>query len=172
MKFGLHLGTRGAAMDPAGLITIAKRAEELGFGHLGLSDHVVLTEHVTTPYPYTKNRKWFAQDTGECLDQLTALSFVAAATTDIRLLTSVMVLPHRHPILSAKMLATIDHLSGGRLTVGVGAGWMREEIELLGAPSYERRGARSAQRLKVILSSFLMFSLLPSRCSSLVLRSG
>lgn len=143
MKFGLHLGTRGAAMDPAGLITIAKRAEELGFGHLGLSDHVVLTEHVTTPYPYTKNRKWFAQDTGECLDQLTALSFVAAATTDIRLLTSVMVLPHRHPILSAKMLATIDHLSGGRLTVGVGAGWMREEIELLGAPSYERRGQLS-----------------------------
>ena len=140
MRFGLHLGTRGAAMDPTGLCTIAKRAEALGFNHLGLSDHVVLAEHVNSPYPYTKSRKWFAQDTGECLDQLTALSFVAGGTTSIRLLTSVMVLPHRHPVLTAKMLGTIDHLSRGRLTVGVGVGWMAEEIALLGAPTFEGRG--------------------------------
>lgn len=140
MEFGLHLGTRGAAMDPAGLAALAERAESLGFTHLGISDHVVLADKVDSPYPYTKTGKWFAQDTGECLDQLTTLAYVAARTSTLRLLTSVMVLPHRHAVLTAKMLATIDHLSSGRLTVGVGVGWMAEEIALLGAPTFERRG--------------------------------
>ena len=140
MRFGLHAGTRGAAMDPDGLVAIAQKAEALGFSHFGLSDHVVIATEVNSPYPYTKSRKWFAHDTGECLDQLTALAFVAAATSTLRLLTSVMVLPHRPPVLTAKMLGTIDHLSRGRLTVGVGVGWMAEEIALLNAPPFERRG--------------------------------
>lgn len=140
MQFGLHAGTRGAAMDPDGLLTIARRAEALGFTHLGLSDHVVIAREVNSPYPYTKTGKWFAQDSGECLDQLTALAFVAAGTTTLRLLTSVMVLPHRPVVLTAKMLTTIDHLSRGRLTVGVGVGWMEEEIIALGAPTFKGRG--------------------------------
>ena len=69
------------------------------------------------------------------------LGFLAAKTARLRLLTSVMVLPHRNPVHTAKILATIDVLSGGRLTVGCGAGWMREEFEALGAPPYEERGA-------------------------------
>lgn len=140
MKFGLHCGTRGAAMDPDGLLAIARKAEELGFVHLGLSDHVVIATDVNSPYPYTKSGKWFAHDTGECLDQLTTLAFVAAGTSRLRLLTSVMVLPHRPAILTAKMLATIDHLSRGRLTVGVGVGWMAEEIALLTDVAFKRRG--------------------------------
>ncbi len=140
MKFGLHCGTRGAAMDPEGLVAIAKRAEAAGFTHLGLSDHVVIATEVDSPYPYTKSQKWFAHDSGECLDQLTTLAFVAAATSTLRLLTSVMVLPHRPAMLTAKMLATIDHLSRGRLTVGVGVGWMAEEIALLHDVPFKRRG--------------------------------
>jgi len=140
MRFGLHAGTRGAAMDPDGLLAIARKAEEFGFTHLGLSDHVVIATDVNSPYPYTKSGKWFAQDSGECLDQLTALAFVAAGTSTLRLLTSVMVLPHRPPVLTAKMLGTIDHLSRGRLTVGVGVGWMAEEIAILDAPTFKHRG--------------------------------
>jgi probable F420-dependent oxidoreductase len=75
------------------------------------------------------------------LEQLTTLSFLAHATSSVRLLTSVMVLPHRSPVLTAKMLASIDVLSMGRLNVGCGVGWMREEFEALGAPPYDERGA-------------------------------
>jgi len=140
MKIGLHVGTRGAALDPDALLTIARKTEELGFSHLGFSDHLVIANQVDSPYPYTKSRVWFAQDSGDCLDQLTTLAFVAAGTNSLRLLTSVMVIPHRPPMLTAKMLATADILSRGRVTVGIGAGWMEEEINLLGAPTFKRRG--------------------------------
>jgi probable F420-dependent oxidoreductase len=140
MKFGLHLGTRGPAAEPDTLIAIARKAEAAGFTHLGFSDHVVIATKVESVYPYTQTGQWFAQDTGVCLEQITTLSFVAAATTRIRLLTSVMVLPHRHPVLAAKMLATADVLSKGRVTAGLGVGWMAEELALLGAPPFEARG--------------------------------
>ena len=140
MKIGLHVGTRGAVLESDALLLIARKTEELGFSHLGFSDHLVIANDVRSPYPYTKSRVWFAQDSGDCLDQLTTLAFVAGGTKSLRLLTSVMVIPHRPPILTAKMLATADILSRGRLTVGIGAGWMEEEINLLGAPTFKRRG--------------------------------
>tara|TARA_Y100000588_G_scaffold39992_1_gene38224 strand:+ start:1961 stop:2914 length:954 start_codon:yes stop_codon:yes gene_type:complete len=143
MEFGLHLGVRGPAAEPDSLKVIATEAENLGFTHLGFSDHVVIAENVDSPYPYTKSGRWFAEDSGECLEQITTLGFVAAATTKIRLLTSVMVLPHRPPILTAKMLDTVDILSKGRLTIGLGVGWMAEEISLLNGPEFKDRGPAS-----------------------------
>jgi probable F420-dependent oxidoreductase len=148
VEFGLHLGTRGPAASPDSLLAIARRAEELGFLHLGLSDHVVIAATVDTEYPYTKSGAWFAEDTGVCLEQVTTLGFVAAATTRLRLLSSVMVLPHRPPLLAAKMLATVDVLSKGRLTVGAGVGWMAEELALLAAPPFKARGAASDEYIQ------------------------
>jgi probable F420-dependent oxidoreductase len=143
MKFGLHFGSRGVAGDPDTLRAIAQKAEALGYEHFGMSDHVIVATEVESSYPYSKTGKFFAQDTGISLEQVTALSFVAAATSRIRLLTSVLVLPHRHPVLAAKMLATVDVLSKGRLTVGVGVGWMSEEIALLGGPPFPERAKAS-----------------------------
>lgn len=143
MKFGLHFGSRGIAGDPDTLKAIARKAEELGYEHFGMSDHVVVATEVDSAYPYSASGKFFAQDTGVSLEQVTALGFVAAATERIRLLTSVLVLPHRHPVLAAKMLATVDVLSKGRLTVGVGVGWMAEEIALLGGPPFAERAPAS-----------------------------
>ena len=143
MKFGLHFGSRGVAGDPDSLRTIAKKAEYLGFEHFGMSDHVIVATEVNSAYPYSETGKFFAQDTGVSLEQITALSYVASATDRIRLLTSVMVLPHRHPVLAAKMLATVDILSKGRLTAGVGVGWMAEEIALLGGPPFKDRAVAS-----------------------------
>lgn len=143
MQFGLHLGIRGPAADPDSLRVIAAEAEALGFTHLGFSDHVVIADTVDSPYPYTKDGRWFAEDSGECLEQITTLGYVAATTSKIRLLTSVMVLPHRPAVLAAKMLNTVDVLSKGRLTVGIGVGWMAEEIALLSGPPFEARGAAS-----------------------------
>ena len=78
--------------------------------------------------------------TGQCLEQLATLNFLAGCTKRVRLLTSVMVVPHRQPVLAAKMLATADILSGGRIIVGCGAGWMKEEFEAVGAPDFKERG--------------------------------
>src|SRR5665647_481486 len=128
MKFGLHFGSRGVAGEPDSLRTVAQTAEALGYEHFGMSDHVIVATEVNSSYPYSKTGKFFAQDTGVSLEQVTALSFVAASTSRIRLLTSVLVLPHRQPVLCAKMLSTVDTLSKGRLTCGVGVGWMAEEI--------------------------------------------
>ena len=143
MKFGLHFGSRGVAGDPDTLRAVAQKAEALGYEHFGMSDHVIVATEVESAYPYSKTGKFFAQDTGISLEQVTALSFVAATTSRIRLLTSVLVLPHRHPMLAAKMLATVDVLSKGRLTVGVGVGWMAEEIALLGGPPFAERAKAS-----------------------------
>lgn len=143
MKFGLHFGSRGVMGQPDSLKAVARTAESLGFEHFGMSDHVVVATGVDSVYPYSESGKFFAQDTGVSLEQVTALSFVASATDRIRLLTSVMVLPHRHPVLAAKMLATVDVLSKGRLTAGVGVGWMAEEIALLGGPPFADRAAAS-----------------------------
>jgi probable F420-dependent oxidoreductase len=148
MKFGLHFGSRGVAGDPDSLKSIAQKAETLGYEHFGMSDHVIVATEVDSPYPYSKTGKFFAQDTGISLEQITALSFVAAATDRIRLLTSVMVLPHRHPVLSAKMLTTVDVLSKGRLTAGVGVGWMAEEIALLGGPPFKDRATASDEYIQ------------------------
>ena len=139
----LHFGSRGVAGDPATLTAVAQKADALGYQHFGMSDHVIVATHVESAYPYSESGKFFAQDTGVSLEQVTALSFVAAVTKHIRLLTSVLVLPHRHPVLAAKMLATVDTLSNGRLTVGVGVGWMAEEIALLGGPPFAQRAQAS-----------------------------
>lgn len=140
MKFGMHLGIRGPAAEPDSLTEIACAAEDMGFDYLGFSDHVVIAASVDSVYPYTADGRWFAEDSGECLEQISTICFAAQATNRIRLLTSVMVLPHRPPLLAAKMLTTADVLSKGRLTVGVGVGWMAEEIALLGGPNFAKRG--------------------------------
>jgi probable F420-dependent oxidoreductase len=148
MKYGLHFGSRGTAGEPDSLKAIAKQAEACGFTHFGMSDHVVVATDVASAYPYSETGKFFAQDTGVSLETLTALSFVASATSKIRLLSSVLVLPHRQPVLAAKMLATLDTLSKGRMTVGVGIGWMAEEIALLGGPEFRHRALASEEAVQ------------------------
>jgi probable F420-dependent oxidoreductase len=116
----------------------------MDFGlHVGFNDHVITANAVDSKYPYSETGIWPAADTGTCLEQLMTIAFVAAVTEKIRLLTSVMVLPHRAPVLTAKMLATADVLSNGRLTVGVGIGWMAEEMAALQSPPYDQRAAAS-----------------------------
>lgn len=140
MNIGLMTFSRGACAGRDGYISVAEAADRLGYAFLGANDHVVVPTDVASRYPYTDAGNWPGAAVGECLDQLATLAFVAGCTKRIRLLTSVMVVPHRHPILTAKMLASLDVLSGGRLIVGCGAGWMKEEIDVLGAPPFAERG--------------------------------
>ncbi|MFV0298151.1 MAG: LLM class F420-dependent oxidoreductase [Hyphomicrobiaceae bacterium] len=148
MDFGLHLGTRGAASNPDNLVALARHTDELGLSYLGFSDHVVIARNMSSRYPYAESGDWPAVATGFCLEQLSCLAYAAAITRNIRLLTSVMVVPHRPAVLTAKTLATIDVLSKGRLTVGVGVGWQAEEMAALSSPPYDRRGAASNEYIR------------------------
>ena len=104
-QFGLHFGSRGVAGHPESLTVVARKAEALGYEHFGMSDHVIVATNVESSYPYSETGKFFDQDSGVSLEQVTALGFVAGVTKRIRLLTSVLVLPHRPPVLAAKMLS-------------------------------------------------------------------
>jgi probable F420-dependent oxidoreductase len=141
MEFGFTIPNRGPLARPESITTLARRGEDLGFGLLSVSDHIVVPNEIGSRYPYSETGEFVGGGAGEYLEQLATLSYLAGQTSSARLLTSVLVLPHRSPVLTAKILASIDVLSQGRLTVGVGVGWMREEFEAIGAPPYEERGA-------------------------------
>ena len=141
MEFGFSVPSRGALATPDKIVALAKRGEEMDFEIISVSDHIVIPMSIGSRYPYSESGEYVGGGTGDYLEQLTTLSFLAGHTSKIRLLTGVMVLPHRSPVLAAKMLASIDVLSEGRLIVGCGVGWMREEFEAIGAPPYDERGA-------------------------------
>ena len=140
MDFGVATLTRGALGNRKGYLAAAEAAERLGYGFISVNDHIVVPRDIASRYPYSESGEWAARTAGECLDQLATLAFLAARTERLRLLTSVMVVPQRHPVLTAKMLATIDVLSAGRLIVGCGVGWLKEEFEAVGAPAFAERG--------------------------------
>ena len=147
MEYGFSVPNRGPMATPQDMAALARRGEEMGFGIIIVPDHIVIPASIASRYPYSPSGEYTG--TGECLEQLTTLSFLAGHTSRVRLLSSVMVLPHRSPVLAAKVLATIDVLSQGRLTVGCGVGWMREEFEAIGAPPYEERGRVGDEYVRV-----------------------
>jgi len=112
----------------------------MGFDYATFSDHVVIPTAIAAEYPYSASGEFPSGAIGERHEQLTEIAWLAAKTTRLRLVTSVMVVPHRPAVLTAKILSTIDVLSGGRLTLGIGAGWMREEFEAIDAPDFDARG--------------------------------
>jgi probable F420-dependent oxidoreductase len=149
MEFGCHLPVYGPTATRAVLLGVARRLEALGYDALWVSDHVVIPWRIESRYPYSPTGDFPLPPATDFLEPLTALALVAGATERIRLGTSVLVVPHRHPLLAAKMLATLDHLAPGRVILGAGVGWMREEIELLGAP-YGERGAWSDEAIALM----------------------
>jgi len=132
VKFGLSTLTRGVFTTPESYSSVARAAERAGFDFLSVSDHLVVPANFTSRYPYDAAGAFAAAEHGHCFDQLATVAFLAGCTERLRLLTSVTVLPHRPAMLTAKTLATIDVLAKGRLIIGAGAGWMKEEFELLG----------------------------------------
>lgn len=147
MRYGFYLPTRGQTASPEALETLVARAEALGFSSVVIADHIVFPVTIKSKYPYTVSGAFPGQ--GDALEQLSLMAFVAGKSRALRLISSVMILPYRNPVVTAKMLATIDVLSRGRVTVGVGVGWLREEFEALGATDFDRRGAVSDEYLRI-----------------------
>jgi probable F420-dependent oxidoreductase len=138
MKFALHFGNN-TFPDAADATRVARLAEAAGFDTILAIDHVVLPEDFVTPYPYSASGRMLTGPGAPYPDPLIWLTWVAAATTRLRLLTGVIILPQRDPAVLAKQVATLDHLSGGRMELGIGVGWLREEFEALGV-DFSKRG--------------------------------
>jgi probable F420-dependent oxidoreductase len=141
MQYGFGAPVSGPLSGPKDLAHIAAEGEAMGYDYCTLSDHVVIPRELEAKYPYSDTGEFPGRAGGDRHEQLTAVTFVAAKTSKLRLVTSVMVVPHRPAVLTAKILASIDVLSEGRLVLGVGAGWCREEFEALGTDPFAERGA-------------------------------
>jgi len=140
MEIGFNLPISGPLSAPETVIRIAQQGEALGYDYLTLTDHIVLPNMRVPGYPYSESGEFFGEAPERRLEQLAAAAFVAAKTTRIRLVLAVMVVPHRPAVLAAKMLSTIDALSGGRLVVGIGAGWLQAEFDAVVATPFAERG--------------------------------
>ncbi|HEY1258672.1 MAG TPA: TIGR03619 family F420-dependent LLM class oxidoreductase [Stellaceae bacterium] len=140
MQFGFNLPISGPLAEPATVARIAQEGEAMGYDYLTLTDHIVLPNRKVPGYPYSESGEFFGEGPERRHDQLSAAAFVAAKTRTIRLVLAVMVVPYRPAVLAAKMLATIDVLSGGRLTVGIGAGWLEAEFDVVAPTPFAVRG--------------------------------
>ena len=135
--------------DPHHLCDIARTADDAGFGGLIVSDHIVYPGELKTKYPYTSDgRPRWEVDT-PWPDPMIAVGAMSAVTTRLRFLCSIYLLGLRHPVLAAKSISTAAYMSNNRLTLGVGAGWMKEEFDLMDQP-FETRGKRLNESIEVL----------------------
>ncbi|HEY1931627.1 MAG TPA: TIGR03619 family F420-dependent LLM class oxidoreductase [Acetobacteraceae bacterium] len=141
MQIGFNLPISGPMAIPEAMARVAREGETIGFDYLTLTDHVALPDMRAPGYPYSESGEFYGGAPGYRLEQLVATSWIAAKTDRIRLVLAVMVVPHRPAVLAAKMLASIDVLSGGRLVVGIGAGWLKAEFDAVVTPPFAERGA-------------------------------
>jgi probable F420-dependent oxidoreductase len=136
VKFGVHLPQFGRAASPETIAKAARQAEDLGFAHVWVSDHLGVPVGMTYPPAFM-------------YEPVVTLTWAAAVTSRVRLGTSVLVIPYRPALHMAKELASLDRLSGGRLLLGAALGWLREEFEALGVPIRER-AARAEESIAAI----------------------
>ncbi|MEU9375976.1 LLM class flavin-dependent oxidoreductase [Streptomyces sp. NPDC048255] len=141
MKIGVNVLNFGPGIDPGVLRSWAQTVEGLGFDLLMVSDHVAITPDVAERYP------------APFYEPFTTLSWLAGLTTRVRLGTTVLIAPYRHPLLTARMAANLNELSGGRLVLGVGVGWARQEFAALGIP-FEHRGRLTDDHLQDVRAAW------------------
>ena len=146
MKFALHFGNL-ISPSPHAAKELALAAEAAGFESIIAVEHIVIPTDYTTKYPYNETGRLPGETNLPWPEPLSWLTFIGGITTKLRLITGVLVLPQRNPVVLAKQLATIDHLTEGRLELGVGVGWLEEEFEAIGVP-FTRRGARMDEYIK------------------------
>jgi probable F420-dependent oxidoreductase len=134
---------------PEQLRSVAQRAEDLGYDHVWVSDHIILPKKVDSFYPYAADGIATFRPDEPYFEPLAALNFIAGCTKRVRLGTHVLIIPYRNPVLTAKILSSLDVLSGGRVILGAGVGWMEEEFQAMGLDTYHERGAVTDEYLQL-----------------------
>ena len=146
MKFGVAFANIGPFVDPVEAIGLAQAAEAAGFESIWTVDHVVVPAGYQSKYPYDPSGKLPSGESTVFPDPLIWLAYVAARTSSLSLGTGILIVPQRNPLVLAKELATLDHLSGGRMILGAGIGWLEEEFAALGVP-FAGRGQRTEEAI-------------------------
>lgn len=150
MKFGLRYCNTGDYVDPAKAVALAEAAEAAGFESMWTVEHTVVPGGYGSTYPYAAGGKMAGGDDSIPLpDPLIWMAYVAAATKRVKLATGIMILPQHQPAVVAKQVATLDHMSGGRILLGIGVGWLKEEFDVLGVP-FEDRGRRTDEYMRAL----------------------
>ena len=149
MKFGVMFANVGPMAYPEGAVAIAQAAEAGGFESLWTVEHTIVPAGYQSAYPYSDSGRMPGPEDSDIPDPLIWLTYVAASTSTIRLGTGILILPQRNPIILAKEVATLDRMSGGRVELGVGVGWLEEEFDALGIP-FNDRGARTDDHIAAL----------------------
>ena len=148
MEFGFSLPSRGQAATMQHMRLLAQHVEALGLDSVWVSDHIIVPRQIDSFYPYDPEGRFPSAPEQDYYEPLTTLAFLAACTTRVRLGTSVLILPYRNALLTAKMVSTLDTLAGGRVILGVGVGWMEEEFVALGLDTFRQRGEVSDEYIR------------------------
>ena len=149
VTFGCSMPSRGPMSSPDSLRSLAQRAEALAYDSIWVSDHIVLPRQVASFYPYAENGVATFTPDQPYYEPIATLNFLAGCTQRVRLGTHVLIIPYRNPVTTAKQLSTLDVLSGGRVILGAGVGWMEEEFQALGLDTYAQRGAVTDEYLQL-----------------------
>lgn len=150
MLFGFALPGRGPLATPEALTKLAERADALRYGSVFVTDHVVIPTTNNSTYPYSTSGRFATDWTNGYLEPLAMMGVLVGLTSRVRIGTSVLVVPYRNPVVTAKMLATLDVMSGGRMILGAGVGWMKEEFEAVQAPPFTERGKVTDEYLRLM----------------------
>jgi probable F420-dependent oxidoreductase len=145
----VKFATALAFNDPAHFLELARTADQCGWDWFAVSDHIVFPEKLQSAYPYAKDGKPYWSSSTPWPDPWTAIAGMAAVTTRLSFLTNIYILPVRNPVLVAKQIGTVATMAGGRVALGIGTGWMKEEFELLGQ-EYGARGKRMNEQVEIL----------------------
>jgi probable F420-dependent oxidoreductase len=149
MKIGLDLGIYGQLATPQYVLGLAELAEDAGFDSVWLADHVVFPTTVESRYPYSPSGTFPVENTASLLEPVATMGVLVGATKRVRIGTAVLVMPYRNPVLLAKMLTTLDVFSEGRIVLGAGVGWMKEEFEALATAPFKHRGQVTDEYIEI-----------------------
>jgi probable F420-dependent oxidoreductase len=149
MKFDLWIPTASPMTTVELLDAVGRESDARGISTLWVGEHVVLFDQYASRYPYAADGRIPAPSGSGLLDPMVTLSYLAACTKSVRLGTAMLLLPQRNPVYVAKEVSSLDWLSGGRVDLGIGVGWLKEEFEALGVP-WERRGVRTDEYIEVL----------------------
>ncbi|MDA0663634.1 MAG: LLM class flavin-dependent oxidoreductase, partial [Proteobacteria bacterium] len=148
-QFGLDVGIYGPLAHPDTVLSLALFAEKAGFGSIWLADHIAFPTRFAARYPFSATGDFPAPTDDPLLEPIAAMGVLAGATSRIRIGTAVLIIPYRNPIVTARQLITIDQFSGGRVILGAGVGWLKEEFEALLTADFALRGKVTDEYLDI-----------------------
>lgn len=148
-SFGLDVGIYGPLATPDIILGLARQAEDTGFESIWVADHVAFPVTFKSEYPYSAKGDFPSQLADPLMEPVATMGVLVGATKRVKIGTAVLILPYRNPLLLARMMVTLDQLSGGRMIMGAGTGWLEEEFEVLGAHDFKKRGRVTDEYIEI-----------------------